>query len=294
MDRLERLRAFQAVAEMSSFAEAARRLGISPVAASRAIAALEEELGVLLLRRTTRSVKLTEPGLDYLARSRRVLAELEDAASAVRGEDAEPRGQLVVTAPVVFGRLHVMPIVADLLKRFPQLDIRMILLDRRIRLVEEGVDVAIRIGDLPDSSLRAVPLSSVRRVLVASPKYLSRKGNPKTPADLVRHDLIAFDNFTPNSEWRIGKHTVGVKSRLFTNNVDAAIDAAVHGLGVARLTSYQVSAQLKSGLLVSLLDNIGDETLPITLLYHADRQPSANVKAFIATAKKALAKSPFL
>jgi DNA-binding transcriptional LysR family regulator len=294
MDRLDRLRVFQAVADLSSFADGARRLGVTPVAASRAIAALEDELGVPLLRRTTRSVKLTEPGVDYLVRSRRVLAELDDAASAVRGEGADPRGQFVVTAPVVFGRLHVMPLVTDLLTRYPQLHVRLVLLDRRVRLVEEGIDVAIRIGDLPDSSLRSIPLANVRRVLVASPKYLSRKGRPKKPADLAGHDLIAFDNFTPNSEWKIGKHTIGVESRLLTNNVDTAIDAAVQGLGIARLTSYQVAVQLRSGQLVSLLDDFSDEILPITLLYHADRQPSPNVKAFIEVAKKMRTKSPFL
>ncbi len=294
MDALDRLKVFHLVAENGSFVEAARSLGISPVAASRAVAALEEELGLQLLRRTTRSVRLTEPGAEYRTRTRRVLYELDDAARAVRGQDAEPRGQLVITAPVVFGQLHVTPVVAAMLQAHPKLSVRLTLVDRRVRLIEEGFDVAVRIGDLPDSSLRVQPLASVKRVLVASPRYIASRGAPQTPADLANHDLLAFDTFTPNGEWGIGGIGVRVAPRLLTNSVYATIDAAVLGLGIARLTSYQVARQIETGALVSLLDGFSQETLPVSLVYHADRHPSANVKAFITAARKALAGSPAL
>src|SRR5215472_8885646 len=172
MDRFEALRTFVAVADNRSFAEAARRLRISPTAASRAITDLEESLGVTLLRRTTRSVGLTPEGAAYLERCRLALDELDDAARSLRGKNAQPRGALIVTAPVVFGRLHVLPIVTKLLRMHRQLDVHLVLIDRVIRLVEEGVDVAVRIGDLSDSSLHAVHVADVRRVLVASPAYL--------------------------------------------------------------------------------------------------------------------------
>lgn len=294
MDTLERIRVFHLVADNTSFVEASRRLGISAVAASRAVAALEDELGIQLLRRTTRSVRLTEPGAEYLARTRRVLSDLDDAGRAVRGEDAEPRGQLVVTAPVMFGRLHVMPVIAAMLRKHPKLAVRLTLMDRRVRLVEEGIDVAVRIGDLADSALRALPLASVKRVLVAAPKYLARKGAPRKPADLAHHDLIAFDAFTPNSEWRVGGKSVSVAPRLWTNSVEATIDAAIQGLGIARLTSYQVARQIRERKLVTVLDDVSDETLPVSLVYHADRQQSANVKAFIAALRQALPGCPAL
>ena len=178
MDRFEALRTFVAVADHQSFAEAARRLRISPTAASRAIAGLEEALGVTLLRRTTRSVGLTPEGAAYLQRCRIALDELDDAERSLRGEDAEPRGELIVTAPVVFGRMHILPIVTILLRAHPQLDVHLILVDRVIRLVEEGIDVAVRIADLSDSSLHAIRVAEVRRVLVASPAYLAERGVP--------------------------------------------------------------------------------------------------------------------
>jgi len=178
MDRFEALKTFVAVADHRSFAEAARRLRISPTAASRAIADLEEALGVTLLRRTTRAVGLTPEGAAYLDRCRIALDELDDAERSLRGENAEPRGELIVTAPVVFGRMHILPIVTKLLRAHPQLDVHLILVDRVIRLVEEGIDVAVRIADLSDSSLHAIRVAEVRRVLVASPAYLAERGVP--------------------------------------------------------------------------------------------------------------------
>src|SRR5262252_2785870 len=200
MDRFQALRTFVAVANHRSFAEAARTLRISPTAASRAIADLEVALGVSLLRRTTRSVGLTPEGAAYLERCRIALDELDDAERSLRGENAEPRGELIVTAPVVFGRMHILPIVTKLLRAHPQLDVHLILVDRVIRLVEEGIDIAVRIADLSDSSLHAIRVAEVRRVLVASPAY--ERGVPTQVPDLLKHNLISFDSFALNSEWR--------------------------------------------------------------------------------------------
>lgn len=294
MDRLDRIRIFQMVADRSSFAEASRKLGITPVAATRAVAALEKELGVLLLRRTTRSVGLTQQGGDYLARSRRALGELDDAARAVRGEDAHPRGQLVVTAPVLFGRMYVMPIVAGLLSDHPHLSVRVVLVDRVVRLAEEGVDIAVRIAHLPDSALRAVRLATVQRVWVASPDYLARRGAPAATEDLANHDLIHFDTVTLNRAWRPHEAGIRIEPRLRTDNAEASIEAAIQGLGIARLFSYHVARLMTEGKLVRVLADSERETVPVSLVYQINRVQSPGLKAFLAAARAALPGCPSL
>jgi DNA-binding transcriptional LysR family regulator len=294
MDSLERIRVFQMVADQSSFAEAARKLRIPPVAASRAVADLEAELGVQLLRRTTRSVTLTKQGTDYLERSRRVLDELEEAARAIRGEDASPRGLLVVTAPVLFGRLHVMPIVSKMLHDYPELSIRLALLDRVVRLAEEGIDVAVRIAHLPDSSLHAATLTTVSQLLAASPEYLARRGTPRTVADLATHDLISFDSATLNTEARKSSVEARLEPRFLTNSIDAALDVALQGLGIARLFSYHVSQELADGRLVIVLPDAHREVVPVSMVYSASRQQSANLKAFMASCRETLQGMPSL
>ncbi|MEO7688906.1 MAG: LysR family transcriptional regulator, partial [Sphingomonas sp.] len=237
MDRLDTLRTFVAVADQASFAEAARRLRISPTAASRAVSALEASLGTSLLRRTTRSVRLTEDGAAYLERCRAALAELDDAALALRGAGAAPGGNMVITAPVVFGRLHILPVVMRLLHDHPALAIRLTLSDRVVRLVDEGIDIAVRIGDLSDSALHALKLAEVRRILVASPAYLAARGVPANVPMLHNHDLISFVGLDAENEWRFGpagKPAIRISPRLAVNSADAAIAAAVAGLGIAR------------------------------------------------------------
>lgn len=285
MDRLETLRVFAAVAQRLSFAEAARALRISPAAASRAVAELERRLGVALLRRTTRSVALTPEGAAYLERCRRVLEDLDDADRSARGDDAAPHGTLVVSAPVVFGRMHVVPVVGTLLQRHPGLDVQLMLTDRVVSLAEEGVDIAVRIADLADSALHAVRLAQVRRVLVASPAYLVARGAPEQVSDLARHDLIVFDGFAPNGEWRFtaaGRPAIRVTPRLLTNNIDAALDAARAGLGIARALSYQVEADVAAEGLVYLLPDLEPPDAPVSLVFQANRRGSPNVRAFIA------------
>jgi DNA-binding transcriptional LysR family regulator len=289
MDRLDMLRTFAAVADKASFAEAARFLGVSPTAASRAVASLEQSLGVMLLRRTTRSVALTPEGTAYLERCRRALEELDDAARTLRGELAEPRGVLIVTAPIVFGRMHILPIVNTLLRTYPALTVRLMLTDRVVRLSDEGIDVAVRIADLSDSALHAVRVAETRRTLVASPAYLAARGTPTAVPQLHDHDLIAFDNFTPNGEWRFGrdgKPAIKCEPRLLTSSVETAIDAVMDGIGIARVLSYQVDHHVAAGRLAYVLAAYDPPAVPISLLYQANRQRSPNVRALIEEAKR--------
>jgi DNA-binding transcriptional LysR family regulator len=284
MDRLQTLRLFITVAEKTSFAEAARTLRVSPAAATRAVASLEDQLGIALLNRTTRSVKLTPEGSDYLERARLALDTLDEAARAVRGSGAEPRGLLVVSAPVVFGRMHIARIVASLLRAHPSLNVRLDLTDRVVRLVDEGIDVAVRIADLSDSALRAVKIGDVRRVLIASPAYLKARGTPREIANLRDHDLITFDSFAPNGEWRFsGPRNLAIRfePRFLTNSVETAIDAALDGLGIARALSYQVVRHLKEQRLVRLFPNHEPGPVPVHLVFQANRQHSPNVRALL-------------
>ncbi len=289
MDRLEMLRTFVAVADHESFAEAARRLRISPTAASRAVAALEQSLGQPLFRRTTRSVRLTEHGALYLERCRAALAELDDAALILRGSDgARPGGTLVITAPVTFGRLHILPIVTRLLRSHSALRVELTLIDRIVRLVDEGIDVAVRIGDLSDSSLHALKVAEVRRVLVASPAYLADRGSPENVPSLHGHSLISFTELDRAQEWRFGaagKTAIRIVPGLTVNTADAAISAAIEGIGIARVLSYQALEAVAAGKLVTLLDDQSPSPVPVHLVYHANRRGSVNARAFVDAAR---------
>lgn len=288
MDRLEMLRVFVAVADQASFAEAARRMRISATAVSRAVAALEQSLGTVLLRRTTRSVRVTEEGAIYLERCRIILADLDDAAQALRGDAATPHGALVVTAPVTFGRLHIVPIATALLRSHATLRIELTLIDRVVRLVEEGIDVAVRIGDLSDSALHALKVAEVRRVLVASPLYLASHAAPANVAGLHDHSLISFTELDRAQEWRFGpsgRPAIRVEPRLTVNAADAAISAAIDGLGIAHVLSYQAIDAIAAGQLVTLLDGFAPPPVPVHLVYQANRRASVNVRAFIDSAR---------
>lgn len=280
MDRIDHVRTFIAVAEQLSFARAARALGISPAAASRAVMALETELGASLLRRTTRAVSLTSEGADFLDRARRALAELDDAARAVRGEDGAPAGMLVVSAPVAFGRLHVTPVAAALTRAHPGLSIRLLLADRVVRIVEEGVDVAVRIGSLPDSNLRAVHIYEVRPVLVASPAYLAAHGLPTAIEALASHHLLGFDGLETH-DWRFATGAVRVAPRLLVNNAEALVTAAVAGAGIARVFCYQADAEVAAGRLAYLLAEHEPPGTPVQLVFAANRGRAPSVRALI-------------
>lgn len=286
MDLLDSMRAFSSVADLGSFAEAARRLRLSPAAVTRAVAALEDRLGLPLLARTTRSVRLTERGAIYRETCRRILTDLEDGERRVRGEDAAPRGGLAVAAPLMFGRLHVLPIIMRLLKDHPDLSVRLTLSDRLVHFVEDGIDVAVRIGEPADSALRAVKVGEVRRVLAASPGYLRARGTPATPADLAAHDIVAFEGLDASRDWHFANSTgLRVAPRLSVNTADAAIAAAEAGLGITRTLSYQVQAPLAAKRLRLVLEDFVPTTVPINLIHPVARMGSANVAAFIAAAR---------
>ena len=285
MDRFHLMSVFVAVAEEESFAGGARRLGISPPAVTRAIAILEERLGIKLLTRTTRFVRATDAGLSYLESSRRILAEADEADEAAAGIHAAPRGQLAVTAPVLFGSLFVMPGIVSFLRRYPEMTVSALFLDRVVNLIEEGMDVGVRIGDLPDSTMRAIPVGHVRRVLCAAPEYLKQSDTLKEPHDLVRHTIISATPVSPATEWRFGagKNAVRVKvlPRLTVTNNDGAIQAALQGFGVTRLMSYQISAHLAAGRLKQVLADYEPPPLPIHVLHREGRQASAKVRRFV-------------
>ena len=281
------MRAFVAVASLGSFAEAARQLRLSPSVVTRSVADLEERLGLILLNRTTRSVRLTERGEIFLDSCRQVLEDIEGAERRVRGEDAEPRGSLKVAAPILFGRLHVLPIITQVLTKHRNLTVHLALSDRNVHLAEESVDIAVRVGDLADSSMKSIRLGSVSRVLVASPGYLERRGTPKTPNDLSDHEIIVFESLDATNEWRFGPNSklVRVAPRLTVNSADAAIAAAEAGLGISRTLSYQVMASVLAGNLVPLLVSFTDEKLPVSAIYPARRIASTNLSTFIKSAR---------
>ncbi len=293
MDHLDTMRAFAAVAACESFAEAARRLRWSPSAVTRAVAALERHLGQVLLSRTTRSVQLTPAGETYLGDCRAILDGLEAAERRVRGEDAEPRGLLTVAAPLSFGRLHVLPVVHDLLAAHPGLSVRLVLSDRFARLVDEGVDVAIRIADLEDSGLVAVRLAKVRRVCVASPAYLAARGEPATPAELPGHDVVGHENVEGGEGWLFGHgRPVRVRPRLLVNTVDAALAAAERGLGITRALSYQVADAVRDGRLRLLPDAFSSTPVPVNAVHHARRGTTHNIAAFLRVARAHMKATP--
>ncbi len=287
MDRFHLMTVYVAVAEAESFAGGARKLAMSPPAVTRAIAALEQRLGIKLLTRTTRYVRATDAGLRYLEHARRIIAEADEADEVAAGVHAAPRGQLAVTAPVLFGRMFVMPSMIEYLKRFPDMSVSALFLDRVVNLLEEGMDVGIRIGDLPDSTMKAIGVGHVRRVVCASPAYLKARGVPKAPADLVAHCVIAASPVSPAVDWKFshGKKTgsVSVKltPRLSVTSNDAAIVAAAQGFGVTRLLSYQIAPYLASGQLKAVLTDYEPPRLPIHVLHSEGRQASGKVRSFV-------------
>jgi DNA-binding transcriptional LysR family regulator len=291
MDRLDAMEAFALTVDRGSLSAAARALGRSAASVTRAVASLEERLGVSLLRRTTRALKLTDAGERYLAVSRRVLAELADAEKVATSALASPRGTLTVTAPVMFGSLHVRPVVDEYLAAFEGVRARLLLLDRVVSVVDEGIDAAVRIAHLPDSALLATAVGSVRRVVCASPTYLAKRGRPTDPRDLASHRVIAFSALTGNDTWSFrGKHGRGrtrhvkLEPFLTVNTAEAAIASAVAGHGVTCVLSYQVVSALRAGELVVVLTAFEPEPSPVHLVYPAGATAVAKVRAFVELA----------
>lgn len=283
MDQLHLMTVFVAVAEEQGFAAGARRLNMSPPAVTRAVATLEERLGVKLLNRTTRYVRATDAGLRYLEDSRRIINDVQLANEGAAGVNSEPQGAIAVTAPVLFGQMFVMPSIVTYLKSYPKTQVDAVFLDRVVNLLEEGLDVGVRIGELPDSSMRAIRVGAVSRVLVATPDYLHRYGRPEHPDDLQQHNLIMSRAGNGSSVWpfRDGTKAVKFTPRLSTTTNDAAVSAALQGFGITRLLSYQVSEQLNAGTLQRLLPDFEPDPIPIHIVHREGRLASVKVRAFI-------------
>jgi DNA-binding transcriptional LysR family regulator len=285
MDRIDAMQAFVLVADLKGFAPAARKLGLSASGVTRLIAALEDRVGARLLQRTTRSVTLTDVGARYLERARRIVADVEEAEASAQAERTQPSGRLVVSAPIGFGRIHVTPLISSYLKRYPEVSGELRLEDRIINLVEDGVDCAVRIGHLADSSLVARNVGDMRRIVVASPDYLARCGEPKKPGAIASHQTIQFGATTAALEWRFvenGRDTrVACTPRFTTNSADAAIWHAEQGGGLTRVLAYQAAEAIGKGKLKVVLVNFEQPPLPIHLVYPTSRLLSAKVRTFI-------------
>ena len=276
-DRLDSMAMLVACVDAGSLSAGARQLRLPLATVSRRVSELETRLGTALLHRSVRGLSLTDPGAAYVAACRRVLEDVAEAERIAAGEFVAPRGVLTLTAPIVFGRLHVLPLVTAFLQLYPEVDIRLELTDRPVGLQEENIDAAIRIGRLPDSSLRARRLGSVRRVVCASPGYIDRHGRPDRPEALEDHVCIAFGPLIPGLRWSFGQgkdaRTVPVRPRLSVNTAEAAIDAALSGLGLTRVLSYQIAAPLAEGRLRLLLASAEPEPWPVSLIYRGGPVP---------------------
>lgn len=286
MDRLEAMSVFAAVVDGGSLSAAGRRLNVPLATVSRKLADLEAHLKTRLITRSTRKLVLTDAGRDYLAACRQILEQVDEAERSASGAYAKVKGQLVIAAPIVFGRLHMVPVAAAFLEQHPEVDIQLRLGDRNVHLIEEHVDLALRIGPLPDSSLVATQVGSIRRVVCASPDYLHRFGAPQTLDDLVGHRCISFDGLDAATAWSFAgdggeKRQVAVHSRLTVSTADAAIAAATIGLGLTRVLSYQVADSLRDGRLVRVLADDEPHAVPASLIYPGQGRLPMKTRAFI-------------
>lgn len=283
MDRLDELHVFLAILDSGSLAAAGRKLMRSPPAVTRVLGALEQRLGVRLIERSTRRLTPTEAGLQFAQQARRVLSEYEGALAS--HAPSTPRGMLRITAPVVFGRRHVTPVVTTFLAAYPEVQANIVLADRNVDLIDDGIDVAFRIGTLPDSGMVARRLGDVRHMVVASPAYLKRRGAPRLPSELASCDIVLNTTARPLPEWRFRKNgrelAVRFQPLLQLNDVEAALNTVRSGVGVGRFLSYQVADDLKKGKLVRLLEAYEPPPLPVHLLLASGRQVSPTLRTFV-------------
>ena len=295
MDRLEAMSVLLAVAEAGSISAASRKLKVPLATISRKVSELEAHLKVRLLMRSNRNISLTEAGHSFVAASRRILAEVNDAERDVSGENLTLKGELVLSAPIALGRFYLLPVVEDFLKDHPNIDIRMMLADRRLNMIEDHIDIGLRVGELDDFSLVAKKVGTVRRVVCASPAYLKRRGIPKTPTDLKAHDCVTFENTLSPQAWtfNVGKSekSFPVHSRLIVSTAEAACDAAVAGLGLTRMLDYQVAAPLRAGALKLVLESYRSSPKPIHLIYEAGRHLPLKIRTFLDYAAPRLKKA---
>jgi DNA-binding transcriptional LysR family regulator len=285
MDRLEAMTILLAAVDTGSLSAASRHLRIPLATVSRRVAELEEHLGVRLVHRGNRKLVLTEAGRSYVTSCRRIIEEIAEVERTASGEYRAPQGELTISLPAVLGRTHVLPIVVEFQRTFPDIRMRMQLTDRSVNLLEEHVDVAVRVGELPDSSLMATRVGQIRQILCASPAYLKRRGTPKTPADLAKHDCIVHERYSTSDDWEFvtdrTTHAIHVPSRLTVSLGEAAVTAAVAGAGIARVLSYLIEDPLKSRSLALLLAAYEPPQLPVSVIHPSQRQVPLKLRAFL-------------
>lgn len=285
MDRLESMTVLVAAVEAGSLSAASRKLAMPLATVSRKVSELEAHLKTRLLTRTSRRLALTDAGRLYVESAKRILDEIGEAERAASGEYRVPRGGLTITAPIVFGRLHVLPVVIEFLRAYPEIAIRLVQADRVVNLLEEHVDLAIRIGELPDSSLVATKIGAIRRVVCGSPAYFAERGAPQTPGELEAHDCITFLGLVSPEVWRFrdGKSDVAipVRTRLEVNTAEAAIDAAIAGVGITRVLSYQAADARRSGRLAIVLEEFEPSPWPVSLIYPGQGLLPLKLRAFL-------------
>jgi DNA-binding transcriptional LysR family regulator len=285
MDRLESMSMLVAVADAGSLSAAGRRLNIPLTTVSRKVSELEAHLGIQLVQRSSRRIALTDAGAAYIEACRRILDDIGEAERAASGEYQAPRGELVITAPIVFGRLHVLPVICAFLKAYPEIDIRLVQADRNVNLADEHIHLAVRIGALPDSAMMATRVGEVRRVTCGSPDHFALNGTPARPEDLAQHDCITSDVLDAPDIWRFGSGrteiAVAIHPRICLTTAEAAIDAAVAGIGVARLLSYQVAQALSAGSLALVLEDFEPPPRPVNLLHAGGKKVPLKLRAFL-------------
>ncbi len=285
MNKLKAMAIFVKIVDSGSLNSAAEKLSLSQSSVVRALAALEKELGVQLLYRTTRRLTLTEEGRDYCQRCRQILLEVEDAENALTQRQITPSGKIRITAPITFGRLHLGPVIQEFLLAFPETEVELLLLDRVVDLIEEGMDIALRIGALPDSTLIAKPIGNVQYKVCASPEYIEQAGIPPSPTELYQHQCIRLTAIKSHATWSFketGKiHKISVSGSFKTNHIEAALDACAQGLGYGQFLSYQVDKMISDGRLVSVLESFETTPSPVNLVYPYSRLLSSRSRHFI-------------
>ena len=285
MDRLDAMSVLVSVVESGSLSAASRRLGMPLATVSRKVSELEARVGARLLTRAGRRAVPTDPGRAYVAAAKRILEDITEAERAAAGEYSAPRGELVVTAPIVFGRLHVLPVVTAFLRAYPEIAVRLVQADRVIDLAESRVDLAVRIAELPDSSLIASRVGTIRRVVCGSPAYFAARGVPRSPADLGAHDCIGVEGLLEPPAWTFvtgnGTESVPIRSRLFVNTAEAAVDAAAAGLGITRVLSYQVADARRAGFVEIVLQEFEPPPAPVSLVYPGRGPLPLKLRAFL-------------
>jgi DNA-binding transcriptional LysR family regulator len=297
MDRLQAMTTFVQIVDKGSLTAAADALDTSLPSVVRTLASLERHLGVRLLNRTTRRIHLTDEGAQFLERCRTILSEVQEAEAALTSRQIEPQGRLKITAPVVFGRRYVTPIVNQFVRRYPNVSVDLLLVDRFANLVEEGLDVAVRVDQLRDSSLVAIPVGQARRVICASPEYLRRHGTPRVPQDVARHRCVRYTGLAARDEWglQVGRRivTIPITSVISCNQIDSALDACINGVGLGMFFSYQVVPHRKAGELRYVLEEFEIKPRPIQVIYPHSKLLSTKVRAFVDECVKQLRKVKF-